>query len=101
MQNQHKHITITDEDLEEDDQACQTFDVMGLNKDIVQSKQQEIEDLKKIVKADQKLKAQLNENLNKQSNKQQKQKIDESAILAQNIQVSGQNSRADPAMQAS
>lgn len=30
---------------------------MGLNKDIVQSKQQEIEDLKKIVKADQKLKA--------------------------------------------
>ena len=99
MKNQHKHITITDEDLEDDDQAGETFDVMGLNKDIVQSKQQEIDELKKIVKADQKLKAQLNENLNKQSNKQQ-QKINESVILAENIQVSGQNSRADPAMQA-
>jgi hypothetical protein len=38
MKNQHKHITITDEDLEDDDQAGETFDVMGLNKDIVQSK---------------------------------------------------------------
>ena len=57
MKNQHKHITITDEDVEEDSQAVKTFDAMGLNKDVVNTKQQEIDELKKIVKADKKTKA--------------------------------------------
>lgn len=68
MKNQHKHITITDED-EDDSQAGKTFDVNGLSQEVAKSKQNEIEELKKIVKADQKIKAHLNDNLAKQSNK--------------------------------
>lgn len=43
MKNQHKHITITDEDEDDSQEAGKTFDVNGLSQEVAKSKQNEIE----------------------------------------------------------